>query len=261
MKTIALSILMAALALGGSLPGSAQTAASPASPASTATAQPRGQIESAVAVVDPMFGIHANVLGLERRVEILQWRKVDFPAPPHYEQAWSAERIDSAAFDAAHRNAGDLPFNGERWWSSDPKLDGHPVSAQVMSVLDAWTPLRPDLSQLPTNLAVSFQPDGDWLSTSQNPAQPQVGDVRVRWRVIAQALAPSGAVLIAGRWEMPAPVASAATSTATSQGSPPTPSANATREWAQRLFGEHLAWWVGGGLALALVLLAWKRRR
>jgi hypothetical protein len=190
---------------------------------------------------------------------MLQWRKVDFPAPPHYEQAWTAERVDSNGFDAAHRNPGDLPFNGERWWTAEPKLDGHPVSTDVLAALDAWTPLKPDLTQLPTNLAVSFQPDGDWLSTSQDPAHPQVGDVRVHWRVIEHAPAPAGTMLVAGRWELPA----RATATPATVSSPPTSAAvnRDVRAWVQSLFGDHLAWWVVGAVVLGLLLLALKRRR
>lgn len=231
-----------------------------------AEVHPQGQIASAAAVTDPIFHVRAKLLGLERGVEMLQWRKVDVPAPPHFEQAWTAERIDSSAFDAVHRNTGDLPFNGERWWTTDPKLDDHPVSADVLGALDAWTPLKPDLLQLPTNLAVSFQPDGDWLSTSQDPAHPAIGDVRVRWRAIEHASAPNGAVLIAGRWELPAATSTVATnavpiSAAASSQPSSTASTNGMRVWLQRMFGDHVAWLIVAGLAFAVALLIRKRRR
>ncbi len=247
----------------------AHAAARPADPppAVVLPAHPQGQIESATSVADPTFGIHARVLGLERGVEMLQWRKVDFPLPPHYEQAWTAERVDASGFDAAHRNPGELPFNGERWWTTDPKLDGQPVSPDVLAALDAWTALKPDLAQLPTNLAVSFQPDGDWLSTSQDPAHPQVGDVRVRWRSMLRAAAPAGVVLVAGRWELhPASAVATAPSVpvhpaAASPGAAPGPSNGDMRAWVQRMFGDHLAWLVVGGICVALLLLVWRRRR
>ncbi len=256
------------LLLGASLAASAQTAACASAPSPVASAPapaaqplPQGRIESAVAVADPMFHVRAKVLGLERGVEMLQWRKIDFPAPPHYEQAWAAERVDASGFDAAHRNPDDLPFNGERWWSADPKLDGHPVSANVLGALDAWTPLKPDLSQLPTNLAVSFQPDGEWLSTSQDPAHPAIGDVRVHWRTIEHASAPIGTVLIAGRWELPASVAAAVTSVVAQSQPATVASPSGMHGWLQRMFGDHLTWLIVVGLALALLLLVWKRRR
>ncbi len=261
--------LLLALMLVTPLPVQAQTPAPAATTPATAPTQaapeqvhPQGQIESAVAVNDPVFHVGAKALGLERSVEMLQWRKVDVPAPPHYEQAWTAGRTDSSAFDAAHMNTGDLPFNGERWWTTDPKLDGHPVSADVLGALDSWTPLKPDLSQLPTNLAVSFQPDGDWLSTSQDPAHPDIGDVRVRWRVIAHASAPTGAALVDGRWELPVASATAATSVAVQppQSEPVAPGSDLPA-WTQRMFGDHATWLIVAGFVLALLLLARKRRR
>ena len=264
MKTILLALMLIAPV---SAQAQTQTSmlANPA-PSSAAQAHPQGQIESSVAVSDPMFHVSTKALGLDRGVEMLQWRKVESAAaPPHYEQAWTAERIDSSGFDAAHKNPNDLPFNGERWWSVDPKLDAHPVAADVLAALDSWSPLKPDLTQLPTNLAVSFQPDGDWLSTSQDPAHPQVGDVRVHWRVIAHAPAPAGAMLVAGRWEMRASPEAFVTLGANLPPPAATPASAAStsdmRGWLRRMLGDHLTWWIVGGLVLALLLLAWKRRR
>ncbi len=261
MKTSLLALMLfAALSAQAQVPAPASAAATSATP-SSAPQTPQGQIESSIAVADPVFHVHKNALGLERGVEMLQWRKIDLPAPPHYESAWTAERIDSSGFDAAHRNTGDLPFNGERWWTSDPKLDGHPVSPDVLAALDAWTPLKPDLSQLPTNLAVSFQPDGAWLSTSQDPAHPAVGDVRVRWRVIEHAPAPMGAALVAGRWELPVKAVTAASpAVAASEATSPA-SGSATQAWLQRILGDPLTWIAVAGIVFALLLLFWKRRR
>ena len=263
MKTILLALMLAAPTIASTQPiapaashavvGHAVVAPAMAGASDTA-AQPQGQIESASEVSDPDFGVHAKVLGLERRIEMLQWHEVDRPAPPHYEQAWSAERIDSSRFDVTHKNPGDLPFNGARWWSADPKLDGHPVSPDVLAALDAWTPLKPDLVQLPTNLAVSFQPDGDWLSTSQDPTHPRIGDVRVRWHQIEHASAPAGTVMVAGRWELPT-LAQAAVASSQQVSPPP------TEGWMQRMIGDHMTLLLIIGIALALLLLIWKLRR
>jgi hypothetical protein len=262
MKSLLLALLFAApLAASAqtAMPTPAKTTAVATPIAVVAQMHPQGQIESAATVTDPDFGVHAQVLGLERNVEMLQWRKLDSTAPTHYEQAWVAGRVDATGFDDTHRNPGDIPFNGERWWSADPKLDGQPVSADVLAVLNAWEPLKPDLSQLPTNLAVSFQPDGDWLSTSQDPKHPAIGDVRVRWRLIERATAPMGTVLIAGRWELPAASASAVTTTA-AIAQPPSPSGG-LGAWMQRAFGDYLMWLIVAGFALGLALLIWKRPR
>jgi hypothetical protein len=257
-------LLLMGLALLASPTWASAAAPTTSTAAAAAQAHPKGQIESSADVSDPIFGVRAKVLGLERGVEMLQWRKVDFPAPPHYEQAWTAERIDSTGFDAAHRNPGDLPFNGQRWWTTEPVLGGRPVSADVLATLDAWTPLKPDLAQLPTNLAVSFQPDGDWLSTSQEPAHPQIGDVRVRWRTIGYVPAPGRAVLVAGRWELPAPAKAVGTvpvaSSRSARLSPSARSSGDTLKGLRRTAGDHLIWLVAAGFALILLVLVWKRK-
>jgi len=226
---------------------------------------PQGEIKSAAEVADPTFGVHGNVLGLERSVEMLQWLKVDFPLPAHYERAWTSERIDASGFDATHKNPGDLPFNGERWWTTDPTLDGKPVSPDVLAKLETWTALKPDLSQLPANLAVSFQPDGDWLSTSQDFAHPQIGDVRVRWRTIERASAPVGAQLVAGRWELPAPgkavAATPAVPARSTTKAPATGSNSDLQAWLRSVSSDDLLWLVVAGIVLAGLLLFRKRRR
>ncbi len=256
--SIALCVLTLAMPAQAFAQAATSSASKPqASPTSQGVAMSQGRIESKAVVTDPDFHVHANVLGLERRVEMLQWRRTDVPAPPHYEQAWVAGMVDSSGYDAKHRNPGDLPFNGARWWSSNARLDGQPVSASVLGALDAWTPLKPDPSQLPENLAVSFQPDGEWLSTSQDPKHPQVGDVRVRWSAIERAAAPAGIVRMDGRWDLPATATAAVSSAPAVAAAQPVASAS----WWSRLFGDRLPWLVGGGMLLALAVLVFKRSR
>ncbi|MBS0212479.1 MAG: hypothetical protein JSR26_04755 [Proteobacteria bacterium] len=183
-------------------------------------------IQSASDVADPVFGIHARAIGLERVVRLRQWQR----KAGGYEQVWSSDRIGAEGMDAAHANPAEFPINGQRWWAKDAKVDGLPLTAAVLTAVESaadaqggWAMLKPDPSQLPPNLAATFQPDGDALSTSQDPAHPQIGDVQVQWRMIASAPMPTGAVLIDGHWDMPAsgaPAASASAASSPAQASP-----------------------------------------
>ena len=218
----------------------------------------QGQIESTLPVTDPIFGFGAHAIGLERRVEMLQWQR---DAQGAYLTQWSAAQIDSSGFDKQHANPAELPFNGERWWTRDARLDGQPVAPDLLATLGAWQPYAPDLRQLPPNLAASFEfhndgPDGDWLSTSQDPKHPAVGDVRMRWRILERASPPAGLVLRDGRWELPAD-STAGLPTARIVPVVPTPNSS----WMQRIFGDHLALLAMLGVALALLLLFWRWRR
>lgn len=247
------------------------SASQPVASDSQAPASGQPLIQSSSDVSDPMFGVHGKAVGLERVVQVLQWHP-NAAAPGGYDQVWSPERIGPQGLDAAHANPSDFPINGQRWWSPDVALDGHPVAAEVLTALAAevdaaqgWSPLKPDLSQMPPNLAVTFQPDGDGVSTSQDPAHPQVGDVRVQWRVIAQAPLPAAARLVDGHWVMPAPGAVASASPEASGRmvlpAPPTQQQDDLRAWLQRVFGNGTGWLVLAGLVLAILVLASRRRR
>jgi hypothetical protein len=199
-----------------------------------------------------------RALALARHVERLQWQRDGQGA---YTTQWSAAQIDSSGFDKAHANPAELPFNGKRWWTRDARLDGHPVSPDLLAALDAWQPYAPDLRQLPPNLAASFAfnnggPDGKWLSTSQDPKHPAVGDVRLSWRVLEHASPPTGVLLRGGRWELPANFVVGASQ----PGLVPTvPAPNGN--WLQRTFGGHLLLLAILGVVLAALLLLWRHRR
>lgn len=139
-------------------------------------------------VEDPVFGVATPALGLDRQVEMYQWRESIGPdGLPAYDTAWASEVIDSAGFEQpeGHANPGALPFESQRWFADSARLDGRPVSpSSLWRDLDGWQPLSPDPTALPLNLALLFVPDGTGLITSDDPGAPQVGDIRVRWAAL-----------------------------------------------------------------------------
>ncbi|KAB8318182.1 hypothetical protein SD81_017335 [Tolypothrix campylonemoides VB511288] len=149
-----------------------------ASAQSPAPAEPEGAPVAGEVLRDADFGVSTRLFGLERRVEMYQWRRDG----GRYERAWSAGLIDSTGFADGRANPAAMPLAGRRWWSQDATLDGRPLSPEVLRALGRWREFRPGFSRLPANLAATFQPDGDGLSSSENPLDPQVGDLRVTWR-------------------------------------------------------------------------------
>lgn len=139
--------------------------------------EPVGALDGGGLLVDRDFGVQTSAAGLDRLVEMYQWRIRD----GEYERVWNAARIDSTGFDGERRNP---PFQLEsrRWWSEQATLDGHPVDPQVLQVLGEWRVFRPNFTRLPLNMAAAFQPEGDGLGSAENPLQPQIGDLRIRWR-------------------------------------------------------------------------------
>ncbi len=142
--------------------------------------QPQGQPVSAHPPRDAEFGVAARGFGLQRRVEMLQWRRFG----PGYRKEWSEQPIDSAGYAQAYRNPGDFPIVTRYWIAADVMLDGKAVDDDVLKEFGQWRDFRPGFSALPANLAATFQPEGDGLGTADNPLDPQVGDLRVHWRVL-----------------------------------------------------------------------------
>lgn len=126
---------------------------------------------------DPDFGVRTREPGLERVVEMYQWR----PASNGYARDWSSEPVDSAGFAPGHENPA-FPLRSQRWLPGRVTVDGVPLDEEVLATLGEWREFRPSFSALPGNLAATFQPEGDGLGSAENPLAPIVGDLRIHWR-------------------------------------------------------------------------------
>lgn len=138
---------------------------------------PEGEPRADRTLRDEDFGVESSAFGLERRVEMYQWRR-DVGG---YSAVWNSAPIDSSTFDAAHRNPTRLPVRNRQWWVGAVTLDGHPLPVPTVRLLGQWTPLRPGFSSLPGRFTRRFQPEGDGLGSSYNPLAPRIGDVRITW--------------------------------------------------------------------------------
>ncbi len=128
-------------------------------------------------VRDREFGVSARHFGLERRVEMFQWRAKD----GGYERVWSETPIDAGGYSPGHENP-EFPMRGRRWTGQRVTLDDKPLDRSVIEQYGQWRLFRPNFSALPGNLAATFQPEGDGLGSAENPLDPQIGDLRIGWR-------------------------------------------------------------------------------
>lgn len=159
-------------------------------------AAPRGEAKAASALSDREFGVRSEALGLQRRVEMYQWRREG----ADYATTWAPEPIDSSGFDGAHANPGKFPVQTRFWVASSVVLDGNPVHEDVLKEYGDWRAFRPGFSALPGNLAATFQPEGDGLSSSENPLDPQVGDLRITWHALTLPPLAGKVALEGGTW-------------------------------------------------------------
>ena len=143
-----------------------------------AVIEPEGAPVAGGVLTDREFGVDTRQFGLDRRVEMYQWRRGE----QGYEKVWNAAPIDSGGFEPGHDNPKRLPLENVRWWASAPTLDAQPLDADVLRSLGEWRVLHPNFSRLPANLAASFQPEGDGLGSAENPLEPEIGDLRITWR-------------------------------------------------------------------------------
>ena len=210
---------------------------------------------------DVEFGVAVRAPGLERRVEMLQWTRT----PQGYVRAWSDEPIDATGFAPGHANPVEWPLPGRRWLAATLRFEGRPVDPGVVAALGEWRELRPSFTALPGNMAATFQPEGDGLGSADNPLDPQVGDLRIRWRQLVLPPLQGRVVLRDGRWTMaPAPAVDPPDGGNALARTPPSPTAIVAPAPAARTAGAPRArwpWWLGGGAALLVVVLALRRRR
>lgn len=219
--------------------------------ASVVGAQPahEGVPQPGKPVQDREFGVSTRHFGLEREVEMYQWRTEG----NGYQRVWNGARIDSSQFPPGHENPPEVPLESRRWWAEDGTLDGQPLDPQVLRVLGTWQHFRPNFSRLPANLAASFQPEGDGLGSSENPLAPQVGDLRVQWRELVLPALAGKVQLRDGIWTLTAQAALAG------------PNPGPAIEIADVVTIPELEWWpwlaAAAVVLVGLWLLALRRRR
>lgn len=189
MRALLASLWIALAVAGTAVPTRAQAVDPGATPA------PR----SAATLRDREFGVATRQFGLQRRVEMYQWRMGD---DGRYRQVWWDRAIDSSGHDARHRNPGEFPLPTRYWIAQDVTLDGAPLDEDVLRRLGSWRGFRPGFTALPGNLSATFQPEGDGLSSAENPLDPQVGDLRVTWREMVLPPLDGRVALHGGRWSL-----------------------------------------------------------
>lgn len=132
---------------------------------------------------DPEFGLKTDTPVLVRHVEMFQWRELHFGNEVSYELAWVDRLLDASHFDqpAGHANPASFPISGKKFDAGLVQVGGFRLAPELVRTLPGSSTVKPDLKSLPPNLAASFSPYQQYLTTSSQPNSPRVGDVRVSW--------------------------------------------------------------------------------
>ncbi|MGH8082539.1 MAG: hypothetical protein ACREP7_18330, partial [Lysobacter sp.] len=102
--------------------------------------EPLGEPLSGKALSDRDFGVSTRQFGLDRRVEMYQWRR-EFGIATQgdgYERVWNAAPIESKGYTSGHANPSRMPLENKRWWSEAASLDGKPIGSEVLRAVGEW---------------------------------------------------------------------------------------------------------------------------
>ncbi len=155
-------------------------------------------------VRDPVFGVEARALQLSRKVEMYQWRRISRgresssrpETPEDYERVWSDQWVSTAGSrtPVGRENPSALPYQSITVSARDVVVGDFQVPQRAIAGLDGnFAPLTldaPAIAALPAvpGIPSTGRPKLDTgagtaggLFIGENPAEPKVGDVRVRF--------------------------------------------------------------------------------
>ena len=142
---------------------------------------------------DAQLGISVAAAVLLRNVEMYQWREHCAGAACNYDTGWGAP-VDSRRFrePEGHENP-PAPFGAAQFAAPGLKLGAFGVDASLLVAQHAPHAYPVGDAGLPPNLAASFSASNGALYAGGDPAHPQVGMLRVSYRIV-----PLGAATLEG---------------------------------------------------------------
>jgi hypothetical protein len=133
---------------------------------------------------DAQLGVSAAAAVLLRNVEMYQWREHCAGAACNYDTGWGVP-VDSHKFrePKGHENP-PAPFASAVFAAPGLKLGAYGVDANLLLKQHPAEPWPVSDAGLPPNMAASFSEHGGALYAGGDPAQPQVGMLRVSYRIV-----------------------------------------------------------------------------
>ena len=156
-----------------------------------------GTMSTRTPAKDSEFGIGANdLLRLRRNVEMFQWTEQKTTHTQknlggsettettyNYRKEWSDRPIDSSHFREAggHRNP-PMPVHSAIFDSPDVQLGPYRIDHGLLESISAYQPFDPTAA---ANSLADYRKAGDMLYRGNDPANPAIGDTRIRYSAVA----------------------------------------------------------------------------
>jgi hypothetical protein len=152
-------------------------------------------------LVDQDFGVSANAIRLRRDVEMYQWKEAEKSETRKklgggeetvttytYTKGWNGMLNDTANFHepSGHENPSEFPYDSMTLDAEQVAVGAFYLSPDLIAQLSDYKdlPVRdvPEGAEWPEDA----QTDKGGIYLGANPAQPQVGDVRINFSVVEQ---------------------------------------------------------------------------
>jgi len=154
---------------------------------------------------DTDFVVSSTAIKLNRIVEMYQWEEKtstetsknyggssDTETTYSYDKTWSADLIDSNAFEfpTGHENPGSMPYESQELYADNVNIGAFKLSPALIERIggEAKLPLTDDNME-------ALSDDEAWTAVIQNgilylgdPKSPQIGDVRISFEVTKPAM-------------------------------------------------------------------------
>ncbi|MCF6311610.1 MAG: TMEM43 family protein [Verrucomicrobiales bacterium] len=159
-----------------------------------------GRAETDEKLSDPVFGVGATALKLERDVEIYQWQEsvsskqekklgggTKTTKSYSYALEWSDAPVDSSKFKVleGHANGKEMLYTSERWQAEKVKLGAFLLSPSLVAKINDTSPV--DVGEgkmLPQDLQQSVKVVSGGFYIGADPANSKVGDLRVSFKSV-----------------------------------------------------------------------------
>ena len=128
-----------------------------------------------------------DVVVLVRDVEMFQWQQTCEASDCRLHTTWSSDLIDSARFSerAGHENPHLFPIASDRFVGNGIRLGAFVPDADLLVSSISLKPRAVTLAELSPNLAASFSISDNALFSGDDPEHPVVGDLRIRYSIVA----------------------------------------------------------------------------
>jgi len=159
-----------------------------------------GQATTEEELKDPVFGVAAEALKLERMVEMYQWGEsvqsetkkklgggTETVETFSYDKDWYGDVIDSSEFEEStgHDNPKSMPYSSEQWQAKNVEFGGFVLSPSLVSMINNYEPLQAGNGEnLPDSIKDSVKVVNGGYYVGKAPASPVVGDMRITFAMV-----------------------------------------------------------------------------